>query len=111
MNVANLNRVLRSEVFVSKDKQLRVVHLILDFEPLSDAFQDVDHMIRVGDPQLRGIDVLVPGFLTREDVVPVELPLQRALPEAAALREEIASSRLSLEEEIDQFQLEEEKEE
>ena len=38
VNVADLNRVLRSEVFVSEDRQLRVVHLILDFEPISDNF-------------------------------------------------------------------------
>ena len=40
INVVDLNRVLRSEIFVSEDGQLRAVHLILDFEPLSNAFQD-----------------------------------------------------------------------
>ena len=49
VNVTNLNRVLRSEVFVSKDRQLRAVHLILDFEPLSDNFQEVGHGIKAGD--------------------------------------------------------------
>ena len=43
--------------------------------------------------------------------MPVELPPQLALLEAAAPREETSSSCLSLEEEIDQFQLEEEREE
>ena len=38
VNVTDLNKVLRSEVFMSEDRQLRVVHLILDFEPLSDIF-------------------------------------------------------------------------
>ena len=38
VNVANLNKVLRSEVFVSEDRQLRAVHLILDFEPISNNF-------------------------------------------------------------------------
>ena len=38
INVLNLNKVLRSEVFVSKNRQLRAVHLILDFEPLLDMF-------------------------------------------------------------------------
>ena len=41
--------------------------------------------------------------------MPAELPSQRALPEAVAPREEIDSSRLSLEEEINRFQLEEER--
>ena len=36
VNVADLNRVLKFEVFVSEDRQLRMVHLILYFEPLSD---------------------------------------------------------------------------
>ena len=41
--------------------------------------------------------------------MPIELPPQLALPEAVAPREETASLRLSLEEEINQFQLEEER--
>ena len=68
------------------------------------------HAIRAGDPRLCRIDISVPRFLAHEDVVPIELPSQRALPEAAAPREETASSRISLKEEIDQFQLEEEEE-
>ena len=35
VNVPGLNKLLRSDVFISEDRQLRVVHLILDFEPLS----------------------------------------------------------------------------
>ena len=45
-----LNKVLRSEIFVSEDRQLRAVHLILDYEPLSNQFQDAGQAIRVGDP-------------------------------------------------------------
>ena len=37
-NVAALNYLLRSEIFVSEDRQLRAVHLILDFEPISKTF-------------------------------------------------------------------------
>ena len=58
-----LNKVLRSEVFVSEDRKLRAVHLILDFEPLSDKFQDMGHTIRASNPRLARIDVSVPGFL------------------------------------------------
>ena len=74
VNVLDLNKVLRSKVFVSKDRQLRAVHLILDFEPLSNKFQDVDHPIRARDPRLARIDVSVLGFLAREDIMPVVLP-------------------------------------
>ena len=69
------------------------------------------HIIRASDPRLCMIDFSIPRFLAQKDVVPVELPPQLAIPEVAAPREEIASSRLSLEEEIDQFRLEEEREE
>ena len=89
VNVAGLNKVLRSEIFVSKDKQLRAIHLILDFEPLSNQFQDVGQIMRAGDPRLRRIDVFVPSFLAREDLPPVKLPLHHALPEVASLRERL----------------------
>ena len=111
VNIAGLNKVLWSEVFVSENGQLRAIHLILDFELLSDAFQDVNNAISVGNPRLCRIDISVPGFLARKDLPPIELPFHRALPEVATLREETTSSRLSLKEEIDKFQLEEEKEE
>ena len=100
VNIANLNKVLRSKVFMSEDRQLRAVHLILDFEPISDNFQKVGHTIRAGDHRLRKIEVSVPGFLAQEDAMPIELPLILALPKATALREETASSRLSLKKEI-----------
>jgi len=94
---------------VSEDRQLRAVHLILNFEPIFDSFQDVGHAIKAGDPRLARIDVLVPGFLARDDIVPVELPSHHASRETVAPREETASS--SLKAKIDRFYLEEEREE
>ena len=111
VNIASLNRVLRADVFVSEDKQLRVVHLILNFKPLSDKFQVVGHAIRAGDPRLAWIDVSVPGFLVQEDIVQVEFPSRCSPHEAVVLREETTFLHLSLEVEIDQFHLEEEREE
>ena len=106
-NVATLNYLLRSKIFVSEDKQLQAVHLILDFEPILEIYQEIGHDIRASDPWLARIDVSRPNFLAQEDLPPVILPLQQVLPEvAAALREEIASSRSSLEEEIDKFHFE-----
>ena len=102
-NVAALNYLLRSEIFVSEDRQLRAVHLILDFEPIS------------RHPRINHIDVSRPDFLAWEDLPPVILPIQQIpsplivplqqvpLEASIAAREEIASSRLFLEEEIDQF--------
>ena len=96
---------------MSKDRQLRAVHLILNFQPLSDKFQDVGNAIRAGDPRLARIKVSVPRFLAQEDIVSVKLPSRRSPHEAAILREETASLRLSLEMEIDQFHLKEKGEE
>ena len=62
VNILDLNRVLRPEVFVSEDRQLRAIHLILDFEPISDIFQEMGHAIRASDPRLCQIDVSIPGF-------------------------------------------------
>ena len=95
-------------MFTSEDRQLRAIHLILDFEPLSSSFQDVGNAIRVGNPWLTQIDVLVPGFLAREDLPLVKLPFHHSPCKVAAPKEETASSCLSLEVEINQFHFEEE---
>ena len=100
---------------MSEDRQLRAVHLILDFEPISRVFQEIGHAIRARDLRINRVDVSKPDFLTREDLPPVRLPVQQIPPPliiplqqvpleaSVAAEEEIASSRLSLEEEIDQF--------
>jgi len=101
VNIPDLNRVLRFEVFVSENRQLRAVHLMLAFTPLSDKFQDVGNVIRASDPRLARIDISVPRFLAREGIVQVELSSHHFPREEAVSREEIASSRLSLKAEID----------
>ena len=88
VNVLDLNRVLRSEVFVSEDKQLRAVHLILDFKPLSDKFQDVGNAIPAGDPRLLELTFQCLKFLAREGVIQVELPSHGAPFKVAVSREE-----------------------
>ena len=114
-NIVGLNYLLWSEIFVSEDRQLRAVHLILDFEPISRVFQDIGHAIRAGDPRINRIDVSKPNSLAQDDLplvrllvqqIPPQLivPLQQVPFEASVeTEEEIASSRLSLQEEIDQF--------
>ena len=49
-NIVALNYLLRSEIFIIEDRQLRAVHLILDFEAISRTFQEIGHAIRAGDP-------------------------------------------------------------
>ena len=100
---------------MSEDRQLRAIHLILDFELISKTFQEIGHAIRAGDPRINRIDVSRPDFLARDDLPPVRLPIHQIPPPliiplqqvpleaTVAAEEEIASSRLSLEEEIDRF--------
>ena len=100
---------------MSEDHQLRAVHLILDFEPISRVFQDIGHAIRARDPRINCIDISKPTFLAQDDLPSVRLPVQQIPPQlivplqqvpleaSVEAEEEIASSRLSLEEEIDQF--------
>ena len=51
-NIQALNYLLRLEIFVSKDRQLRATPLILDYEPLSRTFQDVGQAIKADSPRL-----------------------------------------------------------
>ena len=60
---------------MNEDRQLGVIHLILDFEPISKIFQEIGHAIRVGDPWINRIDVSKPNFLARDDLPPVILPI------------------------------------
>ena len=76
-----LNYLLQSEIFVSEDHQLRAVHLILDFEPISRVFQDIGHAIRARDPMINRIDVSKPNFLAQDDLPPVRLPVQQIPPQ------------------------------
>ena len=120
IDVQALNYLLRSEIFVSEDGQLRAIHLILDYEPLSRIFQDVGQAIRLRSLRLARIDVSKTGFLARRDLPPVVLPIPQNLPPAALslpqilpevvaiLEKEIASSCLSLEEETGKFHFKEE---
>ena len=48
-NVEALNYLLRSEIFVSEDRELRAIHLILDFKPISEIYQEIGHAIRASD--------------------------------------------------------------
>ena len=118
INVPTLNYLLRSQIFVNDDGQLRAVHLILDYEPISRTFQDIGNSIRANDYCLARIDVSRPGFLAPHDLPPVDHPVPQGIPLAAqplrqvpltqAVAEEGAALSFSLEEEIDKFHFEEE---
>ena len=75
INVPALNYLLSSQIFVNDDGQLRAVHLILDFEPISRSFLDVGNSIRADDHRLTRIDVSWLGFLAPYDLSPVDHPI------------------------------------
>ena len=87
---------------------------------MSCTFQDLSQAIKARSPRLARIDVLKPRFLAWRDLppvlrpilqnpLPVAFPLPQAPPVVVAIPEEgVASSHLSLEEEIDKFHFKEE---
>ena len=103
---------------MNDDGQLRAIHLILDFEPISRSFLDVSNSIRADDYRLARIDVSRPSFLAPHDLPPVDHPIPQGIPLAAqplqqlplgqAIIGEGAASSYSLEHEIDRFKFEEE---
>ena len=65
VNEPNLTRILQSEIFIHTNGQLRAIHLILGYKPISTGFQAPMHVIKVKDPWLHQINIVVLGFLTR----------------------------------------------
>ena len=97
--------------------QFRVVHLILDFEPISRSFLDVGNSIRVDNHRLARINVSRPGFLAPYDLPPVNHPIPQGIPFAVQPLQQVplgeaiiggVASSSSLEHEIDRFKFEEE---
>ena len=71
-----MDRILQVEVYVNElDGQLRAAHLILEYNPISCAFQAPTCVIRARDPRLRRISVAYEEF-----VVPQGIPLPRYSP-------------------------------
>ena len=102
---------------MNNDGQLRAVHLILDFEPISRSFLDVGNSIRTSDHRLARIDVSQPNFLAPYDLPPVDHPIPQGIPLATqplqqvllgeAIIGEGTASSSSLKQEIDRFRFEE----
>ena len=97
MNQPSLDKILKVEVFVHTDGQLRAAHLILDYIPISKSLQALKCVIKARDPCLHRINVATLGFLTTgpipegiltttpipEGIPRVALPFQRAAKEEA----------------------------
>ena len=84
VNKASLDKILQAEVYVNElDGQLRAVHLILGYNPISYAFQAPTCVIRARDPRLHRISVAYEGFLVPQGIpLPRYSPLTEPLPVA-----------------------------
>ena len=98
INVPVLNYLLRSQIFVNGDGQLCVVHLILDFKPISRSFLDVGNSIRADDYRLACIDVSRPGFLAPHDLPPVDHPIPQGIPLVAQPLQQVPLGQAIIEE-------------
>ena len=63
VNQPSLDKILKAEVFVHSDNQLRAAYLILSYNLLSSSFQTPKCVIKAKDLRLHLINVAVPGFL------------------------------------------------
>lgn len=66
VNFKDLNKILRSEIFLHKDGQLRAAYVILGYKPSTKHFQSLKNVIKARDHRLALIDVAMSGFLLIE---------------------------------------------
>ena len=52
VNEPDFTRILKSEIFLHTDGQLRVAHVILGYKPISSRFQSPKYVIKAKDPRL-----------------------------------------------------------
>ena len=88
VNQPSLDEILKAEMFVHSDGQLRATDLILSYNLLTSNFQAPKCVIKVKDPCLHQISVAAPGFLTIDPiprgVLKVTLPPQYTTREATS---------------------------
>ena len=114
VNQPSLDKILKAEVFVHNDGQLRVAYLILGYTPISKSYQALKCVIKVNDPRLHWISVAAPGFLISclilegtlvtnpipEGIPKIALPPQYTAEEAISSHPTITKEEEEKEEEI-----------
>ena len=82
-----MDKILKAEVFVHMDGQLRATYLILDYTLISKSFQAPKCIIKARDPRLQQISIATPSFLLSspipEGTVATE-PILEGIPKAAS---------------------------
>ena len=63
LTFSSLDKILKAEVFVHTDSQLKAAHLILDYIPISSNFQALKSQIKARDLPLHLINIAVSSFL------------------------------------------------
>ena len=63
INQQSLDKILKAEVFIHSDGQLKAAHLILGCTPFSSSFQALKCVIKAKNPRLHLINVAILGFL------------------------------------------------
>ena len=63
MFIPSLDKILKAEVFIHTDGQLRAAYLILDYILISKSFLAPKCVIKAKDPQVHWINVMTLGFL------------------------------------------------
>ena len=103
MNREDLNRILKSRIFLHKDGQLWAAHIVLGYTPISFSFQSPTK-----DPQLVQINVATLGFLASPSPPPLPPPPGKGTHNVALTDHQVAKI-LQVEKEV--IPLEEEQEE
>ena len=86
VNQQSLDKVLKAEVFVHTDGQLRASHLILDYTLISKSFQVLKCVIKAKDLHLHQISIVAPGFLIFGPILEGTLvtnPIPEGIPKEA----------------------------
>ena len=100
MNQPSFDKILKVEVFVHTEGQLRAPHLILDYIPIYKSFQVPRCVIKARNLCLHRISVAAPSFLTTGPIpegtlttnpIPEGIP-RVALPYQCSTEEEATSS-------------------
>ena len=114
VNQPNLDKILKAEVFVHSDGQLKAAHLILDYTSISKSYQVPKCVIKAKNPRLHRISVAASGFLITspipegtlttdpipEGILKVALPPQHTIGEATSSHPAITKEEEEKEEEV-----------
>ena len=87
VNQSSLDKILKAEVFVHSDSQLRVAYIILNYTPKAKTFQALKCVIKSRDPRLHRISVVASGFLISGPILEgilTTIPIPEGVPKVKA---------------------------